>query len=438
MRRVALLVLLWASASPAADEDTLIAQGKDLVSLRRYGEGEKTFRRALELAPGHPEARYGAAYCAHQQGRLTAALKDYEQVLKLTYLTPALRPFHTLSLARVGEIHLARRKYGLAEQVYRQGVKNDPGNAELRYGLGVALRGMGRNEPALQEFEETLKISPQHPAARIGKASIFYELGNVPEAFKLLEESVKLAPASPLPYGVMSSFYQDLKRPHEQHLTLGHYYFYSGDLTRAANEYRTAQSIKETAETHHLLGVAYLQLSRPAEAEKQLREALASKIKPADVTWAQLARALSDQGRLAEAEQALDKATGLNKTATAYQVQRGLLRIRQGRHEDAEREARKALEREPDNPSALKCLGDALSARGRMRDAIDAYEQALAKDPSLTDAYVNLGWAYEVTSDLVAAIRNYELFLKSSPGAEEAKAVREQIAKLRKRPRQRS
>ncbi len=433
---LALISAIWpCQIAIATQVDTYIAQGKDAVSLRQFKEGEAAFRRGLELEPGHPEALYGAGYCALQQGKFSKALADLENVLRGTYATPAFRSFHMLALSRIGEIRLARKEYKAASEVYAQGVKNDPKSAEFRYGWGVALRAQGRNELALEQFEEALKLDPKSAGSLIGKAAIYYELGNVPEAFRLLEQAESAAPANPLPYGVMSGFYRDMKKPMEHHLALGHYYFYAGNLQRAANEYRTAQAIKETPESHHVLGAAYLQLGQLSEAEAQLRQALKMKIEPAETTWAQLSRVLARGGKLGEADQALDKAIALNKKVPAFEGQRAWIRILQGRFDEADKLARSAIERDAAAAAPYRYLGDSLSARGRFKDAIDAYEKSLARDPTQSDVYVNLGWAFESTGDPVSAQRNYEFFLRASPTADEARDVRAQLNKLKKKQR---
>jgi tetratricopeptide (TPR) repeat protein len=425
-------LILAAACGPAAAgmHETLIAQGKDAISLGRFAEGEKLFRKATEIIPESPEASYGAGVCAQRQGKLTRAVSDFETVLKAAYANPAMRDFHSLALLRIGEIRLAQRRFRQAAEIYSQGIANEPANPEFHYGLGVALRARRQNEAALKQFEETLRLDPRHAGAMIGKGSIFYELGDIRKAFDLLREAVNISPRNPLPYGVMSSFYREMNEPYREHMMLGQYYYYTRDFRRAISEYRTAQAIEETAESHHALGVTYLDTGDPKAAEVQFRRALKMKIEPADTTWSQLSHSLARQGRIDEAGDALAQALKRNERRAQYHSQAAWLFLRQRKYADAAKSAARAVELEPDLASGHRFLGDSLSGQGKHRDAIKAYEKSLALDGAQPDVYLNLGWAYEAAGESVSAQRNYELFLRTDPEPEVAEKVREQIRKL--------
>jgi tetratricopeptide (TPR) repeat protein len=264
---------------------------------------------------------------------------------------------------------------------------------------------------------------------------VYYEMGNVPEAFTLLGNAVAESPGNPTPYGVMGSFYQDMKKPYESHMMFGHYYFYSRDLARAAGEYRTALAIKETPEAHHTIGSVKLQLGDPREAETHFRRALELKITPSDPTQAQLAFALAKEGKLTEAMVALRKAIRANPKEPAYLTQMSWIALQAGDKDEAERSAKKALELDPNLAAGYRHLGDVYSARTQWRDAIGAYEKALSRDPNMDDVYVNLGWAYESVGDLVSAQRNYEIFLTLSSDKDACEKVRAQIKTLKARQR---
>ncbi len=430
-----LLVVMWAPDAVAARFHTLVAQGKDAVTVGNFKAGEALFREALRLSPGQPEALYGAAFCAQQNGKLSSAIRDYEEVLRMTFADPGQRSFHSLALMKIGEIRLARNEFRTAAEVYGRGVQNAPDNPGMHYGLGLALRGMKQNEAALKEFEEALRLNPRLPGPMVGKASVYYELGDIRRAFDLLHDAVRLEPGNPVPYAVMSRYYAEMEQPYDQRLMLGQYYFYVKDYRRAMDEYRAAQVIRETPESHYMLGVAYLQKGDPVAAEAKFRNALKMKIRPADTTWAQLSYALAKQGRLEEAEQSLRRAMDMNKESSAYLAQLAWLQLMRGESKEATESALGAVARDPDSAVAHRYLGDAYSTRGVSAKAIESYEKSLALDGTQADVYVNLGWAYERSGDYVSAQRNYELFLKTGPDAETAGKVRDQIRELERKQR---
>jgi len=426
---------LAGTAGRAADSDTYIARGKDCVAMGAFADGEKEFRKAVELGGDQPEALYGAGFCAFRQGKTKRAATDFEQVLKSTHSVPQYRGFHTLALLRLGEIKLSQRNFREAIDIYAGGVNNEASNADFRYGLGTALRGLGRNEKALNSFEEALKINPSHAGALVGKAAIYYDLGNVPEAFDLLERAIKLDPQSALPYGVMGALYRDLKKPYEENLMIGQYYFYSGDLKRAIGRFRAALVVNETSQVHHAIGSVLLKDGQAAESVRHFERALKLKVRPEDPALAQLSMAYAKMGKLTEAKSLIAKAIRQNGRSAEYHGQNAWILLLAKDSMGAEKEARAALKLDPENAGAYRYLGDSLNSRGLARDAVDAYEKCLARNPGLSDVYVNLGWAYEQLGDLVSAQRNYETFLRGGPPPDEAKSVKAHIDSLRKRSR---
>ncbi len=432
---VAATVVALASVARGAEVDTLLAQGKDAVSVGRWKEAARIFDRALSIAPGQPEALYGSGWAALQLGKRKLARQRFEDVLRQTHANPAYRGFHTLALSRIAEMLVGDRHYDEAIGVFEQGLKNEPENVELLYGYGTALRARGQNEKALGRFEAALKLNPRHPGALVGKAAIYYELGNVPEAFRLLEAAVQAAPSNPLAYGVIGALYEDMKKPEDARLMLGHYYFYAGDLKQAANAYRSALAIKESPEAYQTLGSVKLQQGLYREAEELFRKALDLKLKPAAVGHAQLAHALAKQGRVPDALVSLRRALKEDPRQPGYWAQLAWIALMQGDKAESERAARKSIELDPNQSAGYRYLGDVLSAQGKYTDAIGAYEKALSREPNLPDVYVNLGWAYESTGDLVTAVRNYETFLTVSDDKDVNEKVRGQIKLLKSRQR---
>ncbi len=427
--------LLAAACAGAGDFETIIAKGKDAVSLRRYAEGERLFERALKLSPGNPEALYGAGICAAGQGGTKRARAYFEEVLQRTYKEPSMRSFHSLAVMRLGEMLVSKMQAEKAIELYRAALRGDPENPELHYGYGLALRLKGMNELALQRFEEALRLNPRHVGAHIGKAAVMFDMGRVPEAFGLLEAAIKLDPRNPTPYGVMSHFYTEMQKPYEADLAMGSYYYGIGAYPMAEKSYRQALKGRDTAEARHTLGAALLQMGKVGEAEENLRLALKKKLKPADPAWAALSQALMYRKDFKGARKAIEEAIDLNPRVPNYHVQLALLSLQEGELKVAEKEAKKALELQPGMTAAQRYLGDVYNQQGKAREAIEAYEKCLVADPSMEDVYVNLGWAYEQAGDLVSARRNYETFLKLSRDQDVNLKVRAQIEDVKRRER---
>jgi len=418
----------------AGEFETLMAQGKDAITIQKYAEGEELFAKALKLKPGHPEALYGAGMCSLNRGSVAKATDYFHEVLKQTYSDKALEGFHTLAMMRLGEIYIGKGKAEEAAKIYSQGVRNDSGNPEMHYGYGLALRMRGLNELSLQQFEQALQLDPKHAGAHIGKGAVLFDMGKVPEAFAELELAIKAAPNLPTPYGVMSRFYADLQKPYEENMMLGSYYYGMAQYKQAEKSYRTALAKKDTGEVRHTLGSTLAMMGKYREAEENLRKAISMGVKPEDPAWAGLSNVLSKKGDFKEARKAIMKAIKLNGLITAYHSQLAWICLQMGDMEGAEAAARKSMEVQPGNPVALRYLGDVFNQRGKPREAIEAYEKCLSADPrSYPDVYVNLGWAYEQAGDFVSARRNYRTFVKMEPDPEVREKVNAQIKALEQR-----
>ena len=431
-----LVFAVISAGSPAwpAEFDTLVAQGKDAVSIQNYAEGEQLFLKALKLKPGHPEALYGAGMCALSRGAASRAMEKFKEVLKQTYSDESLKGFHTLALMKLGEIYISKGNGDEAGRLYAQGVRNDPGSPEMHYGYGLALRIKGMNELALQQFELAIQLDPKHAGAHVGKGAVLFDMGKVPEAFKEMEQAIKVNPNMPTPYGVMSRFYADLRKPYEENLTLGSYYYGMGQYKESETAFRKALAVKDTGEARQTLGSAQTMLGKFREAEENIRKAISKGVKPEDPAWAGLSNIQTKKGDFKEARKSITRAIKLNGNVPGYQSQLAWICLQMGDMDGAEQAARKSLEILPGNPVGLRYLGDVFNQRGKPRDAIEAYEKCLSADPSsFPDVYVNLGWAYESAGDFVSARRNYRTYLKMENNPEIREKVSAQIKSLEQR-----
>ena len=126
----------------------------------------------------------------------------------------------------------------------------------------------------------------------------------------------------------------------------------------------------ENPQYRSTLGVVYLDLRRPADAQVEFERALAAEPNNAE-TQHNLGLSYAEQGRLDDAIAAYQKAL-LNPTYTTPEVaynNLGNAYFAQGKLREAEESYRAALKLSPRMPSALYGLGMALSRQGRRDEA---------------------------------------------------------------------
>jgi len=103
-----------------------------------------------------------------------------------------------------------------------------------------------------------------------------------------------------------------------------------------------------------------------------------------------LALALADEGRRAEAVAYLRRAIGINPDDAAAQHELGSLLLEDGKVAEAADHLRATLRTRPDSAAAHNDLGVALASMGQAHDAIEQFRAAVSLEPNFTEARRNL------------------------------------------------
>ena len=70
-----------------------------------------------------------------------------------------LNPGYVDGLRNLGKALLDRRQYGEGVDCYHKAIAIQPGNAEMRFNLGLALKQHGKIDEALKEFRQALPLA---------------------------------------------------------------------------------------------------------------------------------------------------------------------------------------------------------------------------------------------------------------------------------------
>jgi Flp pilus assembly protein TadD len=111
----------------------------------KFPAAETVLRRALAGDPESPDIVAPLAHCMLQQGRTDEAKALLEEALQRT-------PSHLGLLAETGRLHLELGELDQAVKYLSQVVSLQPENTELRYSLAQALRSLGKEDEAQQQF----------------------------------------------------------------------------------------------------------------------------------------------------------------------------------------------------------------------------------------------------------------------------------------------
>lgn len=168
------------------------------------------------------------------------------------------------------------------------------------------------------------------------------------------------------------------------------------------------------AVTRTNVGFALTQQGRLDEAEAVYREAL--DIEPGYAeAHNSLGTVLQRQGRLDEA--IAEYRNAIESETTFYKAYGNLGSAMQlkGQLGEAIRQQRKALELKPDFAEAHNGLATALQQAGRLDEAIEHYRQALSLEPEDLDVHRNVGMALAQTGDLEGALTHFRAVLDARP-----------------------
>lgn len=134
-----------------------------------------------------------------------------------------------------------------------------------------------------------------------------------------------------------------------------------------------------------------------------------------------LAGIYMEQGRMAEAREALEQALELSPDDDNALARKGEWLVRQGEHNEALLVLREAIRRNSANPTAQFYMGVAHLGRGELDEAHARLQMVLHLDPHNAPAHYQLGLLYEKQGNGAASIEEYRKALSLKPELHEAR-----------------
>ena len=292
----------------------------------------------------------------------------------------ATRSFKAYDLYLQGQDFLIdrqlRRGPELADQVFRQAIREDPDFALAHVGLSEAMwrrfrAGEGREflDRAEQEVNAAIQLDPGLASAQVARARIMRERGEVGRSIAELQQAVASHP-----------------KPAEAYMELGHSFRQAGEMAAAEEAFRAATVLDPSDwRNWNQLGVILTDQGNLPEAEEAYEEARA--VARGDNMWplANLVAVRVLQGKFKEAIQTVTlPADQLTDSSIASNL--GTAHYYLGQYQEAEPLYRRAVELEPDDPVYFGNLGDVLAVLGKSDEALEAYRRAVPLAVAKADA----------------------------------------------------
>ncbi|QDU26430.1 Putative serine protease HtrA [Anatilimnocola aggregata] len=301
------------------------------------------------IEPQDAQAFFDRGYYRHNTKRWEAALKDYNEALRLD-------PKMALASVNKGWIFNSMQDYATAEAEFDAALKIDPENASGYEGRGVCRRSLGRNDEAIADFTQAIRRSPDEAHLYFRRTIAHRNKNDLPAALADLNRCVALDP-------------------------------------------NTADNYGSRGQVHRLL--------------KNFKESLADfdmtlKLQPQNPAWwYEAARVHYDQENYAASINLNSVAIQLNNQTTSYFNDRGLAYYHLERYNEAIADFQAAFKINPKGAKYLESIGDCLWYSNKFRESWDLYNQAVVLDPSRASAWRSRGDVYKHFGDTAAAQRDY-------------------------------
>ena len=189
----------------------------------------------------------------------------------------------------------------------------------------------------------------------------------------------------------------------------------------------------KSAKMQHALGDALSERGRMSEAETAYRNALS--VRESALTYNNLGNLYAATGRFKHATAAYQKAVQIEPDYVEAYMNKGLAAMQAGQITDAHSAFEKAAIRDPTNAEIYYNLGVVREKLGHPAQATTAYARAIALRPNWAEAYFNLGKAHRDNGEKTAAIQAYTRFIELWRGDPQvAQLARRELEILNEKP----
>jgi tetratricopeptide (TPR) repeat protein len=366
------------------------------ISRRQFDAAQSAIQAVLKAEPANPHAHSVMAREFLATHNLSSAIGEFEKMLEID-------PGAVSTYISLGATYVAAGRPGDAERAYKEAIKVSPGSPEAEYALGEFYLAQHRLPEAETESRKAVELDPKGIPPKLFLGRILIAEGHLSDAEKIFAQ-------------VKSSSPDDVRA----YTQLGMFYSSTGQKEKAVTEFRSLAAAKPNdPEAKLLLIETLLDLNRLEEAAPVLQALVGKSAKEKGKENPQLqllyGRVLSSQGKYAEAAAILQKviteepdsasghyylgvaqkglgqlsqakasfAKGLDLAPKMNQASVALanLDVKDGSHQEALKQADRAIDDNPAGGPGYVARARALMAKGDSAQATAAVEEALRRDP---------------------------------------------------------
>lgn len=276
-------------------------------------------------------------------------------------------------------------------------IAEKPDVAFAHFQLAYAFTGLNRVDEARAEYERCVALDPKMAEAQLNLGILLLEK-DAAAAAPPLRKAVELLPSQSRPRFLLGIA---LER--------------SGDFTGAAESYEAAAHLNPSdTETQGHLGGVYLQLKRPADAEKKFRALLESQPK-SPLALRGLALSLDAESK-PEALEAYRNYLAADPKDSVVHARFVQLLVANKQFDQALAETEKQGNGQPPSLEELRLRADIFVGQNKLDDAIGALKQASALAPQDAQLHGGVGRLYLQKREFAGAERELKIAIQLDKG----------------------
>ncbi len=388
---IVLAVACSGCSDPVKTRDNHLKKADEYMEKGEYRSAVLEYRNAIKADAKFGEARYKLALAYERDDRPREAAREYLRAAELM-------PDRLDVQLKAGNILLAMRDFERARTTGETALAADPKSLEAQLLIAHALAGLKNNDAAVKEIEEAIQLAPADSRPYTTLGTIRMTEGNRDKAREAYEKAVQLDPRSV-----------------SARVALGLFYWTDEKLPAAEAQLKEAAALDPKSPlVNRTLALFYLTTNRPDEAEAPLLQLAATDDPNAILT---VADHYARTNRVAEARTMYERLKGNRRSRSLGVLRLASLDYNSGQRDQAHAALDEELKSEDVSADVAVLKSRLLLQEGKPQDAESVAKKAIEIDSNSAPAHYALGLAQLARSQTEAATKSFNETLRINPKA---------------------
>jgi len=385
--------------------------GRAYAMQGQVEQARQQFNKSIELRPDYIAARIALAQVDIVHGEYEAGAKTAEGALAIDPNNLGARLIETAAL--IGE-----KKFPEARTMLDAVLVTNPNSADVIFQLAVVDMSEKKFKDAETRYRKVYEINPDNFRALVGLSQTFILQGKIDEALSMLKTESDKRPGN-LDLRIVLA--DTAQRTGRYAIALENYQHVVDSLDK--NSKQRADIMVRLGEVYRKKGDLDRAISYLSQAKDLQPQSLAVLI--------ELALTLDQAKDWGRAKTVYEAALKINPNEPFSLNNLAYLEAEHGGDlNQAQTLAQRAKQFWPDRPEVSDTLGWIYLKRHLSTNAVDIFRELVRTNPQSSTFHYHLCEAYDQQGDKAAASRECSSALRENPSSDEAKEIRDKLARL--------